>query len=93
MSLDTLFSLCRKIDLLCLECRVVMDAAGSLDEQAGSLLHGSLGWAMKEAAPRLWQDAYGPLEQGAVRPPLAPSTTSREPMATRRVTHLWPHPF
>ena len=68
MSLDTLFSLCRKIDLLCLECRVVMDAAGSLDEQAGSLLHGSLGWAMKEAAPRLWQDAYGPLEQGAVRP-------------------------
>ncbi|HDX9007863.1 CRISPR system precrRNA processing endoribonuclease RAMP protein Cas6 [Aeromonas dhakensis] len=68
MSLETLFSLCRRIDLLHLECRVVMDAAGTLDEQAGSLLHGSLGWAMKEAAPRLWQDAYGPLEQGAVRP-------------------------
>lgn len=68
MSLETLFSLCRRIDLLHLECRVVMRAAGTLDEQAGNLLHGSLGWAMKEAAPRLWQDAYGPLEQGAVRP-------------------------
>ncbi len=68
MSLDTLFALCRRIDLLSLECRVQMHDAGFMDEQAGNLLHGSLGWAMKEAAPRLWQDAYGPLEQGAVRP-------------------------
>ena len=58
MSLDTLFALCRRIDLLSLECRVQMHDAGFMDEQAGNLLHGSLGLAMKEAAPRLWQDAF-----------------------------------
>lgn len=68
MSIETLLALCGRIDTISLECRVQMHASGVLDDNAGSLLHGSLGWAMKEACPRLWYATYGPLEQGAVRP-------------------------
>lgn len=68
MSLESLLALSRRIALLRLQIRVQMNAAGSLDEQGGSILHGTLGLAMRQAAPRQWQATYGPLEQGVNRP-------------------------
>jgi len=68
MALQTLLNVCQRLPCLRLSIQIRMAQAGQWDEQAGTLLHGALGWAMREAAPRLWLAAYGPLTQGEVRP-------------------------
>jgi len=68
MSIDALLEVAAQVACLPLRCSVRMQQAGELTENAGSTLHGSWGWALAACSPALWQPAYGPVTQGAVRP-------------------------
>lgn len=68
MDTERLLALCDRLRWVRLRIRIRMGGAGQFDHQAGALLHGALGWAMRDAAPHLWLPAYAPLEQGAARP-------------------------
>lgn len=78
MALDRLLDVCARLPVMALRCSIVMAQAGELDDHAGSLFHGAFGWALRDAAPRLWSAAYGPLPQGAIRPfALLPPSSGR----------------
>jgi hypothetical protein len=68
MPFDTLLSVAGRLAVLHLQVQIKMQAAGAFDENAGALFHGSLGWAMHDVAPDLWQLGYGELEQQDSRP-------------------------
>jgi Uncharacterized conserved protein (DUF2276). len=68
MALETLLNISTRLPVLALRCTIVMKQDGMFDENAGALFHGAFGWSLREAAPRLWPSAYGPLPQGAIRP-------------------------
>lgn len=68
MSFETLLTVAGRLPVLHLKVQIKMLAAGSFDDNAGALFHGSLGWAMHDAAPELWQLGYGELEQQDSRP-------------------------
>ena len=68
MALETLLDISARLPIVALRCSIKMGNDGALDDHAGSLFHGAFGWALREAAPRLWSSAYGPQAQGAIRP-------------------------
>lgn len=77
MPFSTLLSVAGRLAVLHVKVQIKMQAAGAFDENAGALFHGSLGWAMYDAAPDLWQLGYGELAQQDSRsftilPPKAP---------------------
>ena len=68
MSFETLLSVAGRLAVLHVRVQIKMQAAGVFDQNAGALFHGSLGWAMHDAAPALWQLGYGELAQQDSRP-------------------------
>lgn len=68
MPFSTLLSVAGRLAVLHVKVQIKMQAAGAFDENAGALFHGSLGWALYDAAPGLWQLGYGELAQQDSRP-------------------------
>lgn len=65
---EHLLRVASQLPVLHLQVQIQMQQAGIFDHNAGALFHGSLGWALREVAPELWEQAYGELAQQESRP-------------------------